>query len=100
MYSNLSMWNELLQVPGVVMDFSSLPLDQSGEYRLQRFFLRPKAESQKRQQDVTLVTHCTTNHLHNLLDVSRHWQGPIALGENKQNTKINKVTVVFRGVES
>ena len=64
-----------------VMDFSSLPVDSSGQYHIQRSFLKPRLRSQKGWQDVTMVTHCTVNHLHYLLDLSEHWQGPIAVGK-------------------
>ena len=63
------------------MDFSSLPVDSSGQYHIQRSFLKPRLRSQKGWQDVTMVTHCTVNHLHYLLDLSEHWQGPIAVGK-------------------
>ncbi|EDO35157.1 predicted protein, partial [Nematostella vectensis] len=32
-----------------------------------------------REDDVVLVTHCTVNHLHYLLDIVEHWQGPISV---------------------
>ena len=62
------------------MDYKSLPVESSGQYKIQLKFLQPKTHSSVNQFDVSLVTHCTSNHLHNLLDLVNHWKGPISLG--------------------
>ncbi|XP_068707902.1 beta-1,4-glucuronyltransferase 1-like isoform X1 [Montipora foliosa] len=60
-------------------DFNNLPVDSSGQYKIQTNFFLSKIHQEKGQEDVTLVTHCTSNHLHYLLDLSVHWKGPISL---------------------
>lgn len=62
------------------VDFRQLPTDSSGQYRIQVNFLPSAIQPVKGQHDVTLVTHCTSNHLHYLLDLTKHWKGPISLG--------------------
>lgn len=62
------------------VDFVKLPTDSSGQYRIQVNFFPSAIQPVKGQPDVTLVTHCTSNHLHYLLDLTKHWKGPISLG--------------------
>ena len=59
-----------------------LPMDASGQYRIQSFFLSPKM-SKRGQLDVTMVTHCTVNHLHYLTDMSAVWKGPVSVGKKE-----------------
>ena len=68
------------------LEFKNLPLDSSGQYKIQRNFLVSKIHQNKGQQDVILVTHCTPNHLHYILDLSVHWKGPISLGMKMANS--------------
>lgn len=67
------------ELPLQQLEFKNLPLDSSGQYKIQRNFLVSKIHQNKGQQDVILVTHCTPNHLHYILDLSVHWKGPISL---------------------
>lgn len=60
-------------------DFKQLPTDSSDQYKIDVNFLLAKTELLKEELDVTLVTHCTSNHLHYLLDLTEHWKGPISL---------------------
>ncbi|KAJ7369426.1 Beta-1,4-glucuronyltransferase 1 [Desmophyllum pertusum] len=61
------------------LDFKQLPTDSSGQYKIEVNFLPSRFQPVKGQHDVTLVTHCTSNHLHYLLDLTKHWKGPISL---------------------
>lgn len=61
------------------VNFRQLPTDSSGQYKIQVNFLPSAIQPVKGQHDVTLVTHCTSNHLHYLLDLTKHWKGPISL---------------------
>lgn len=63
------------------MKFKNLPTDSSGQYKIEANFLLSKIRPKEGQHDVTLVTHCTSNHLHYLLDLTLHWKGPVSLGE-------------------
>lgn len=62
------------------LDFKQLPTDSSGQYKVDVNFLLAKTRVLKEELDVTLVTHCTSNHLHYLLELTEHWKGPISLG--------------------
>ena len=62
------------------VNFRQLPTDSSGQYKIQVNFLPSAIQPVKGQHNVTLVTHCTSNHLHYLLDLTKHWKGPISLG--------------------
>lgn len=61
------------------LEFKTLPTDSSGQYKIEVNFLVAKIRPGKDQHDVTLVTHCTSNHLHYLLDLTKHWKGPISV---------------------
>lgn len=76
----------LQELPLQQLEFKNLPLDSSGQYKIQRNFLVSKIHQNKGQQDVILVTHCTPNHLHFILDLSVHWKGPISLGMKMVNS--------------
>lgn len=76
----------LQELPLQQLEFKNLPLDSSGQYKIQRNFLVSKIHQDKGQQDVILVTHCTPNHLHYILDLSVHWKGPISLGMKLTNS--------------
>ena len=76
----------LQELPLQQLEFKNLPLDSSGQYKIQRNFLVSKIHQNKGQQDVILVTHCTPNHLHYILDLSVHWKGPISLGMKMANS--------------
>jgi len=60
-------------------EFNNLPTDSSGQYKIEANFLLSKIRPEKRKPDLALVTHCTSNHLHYLLDLTVHWKGPISL---------------------
>ncbi|KAK3726974.1 hypothetical protein QZH41_014722 [Actinostola sp. cb2023] len=62
-----------------IMDFSNLDIDSLGEYRIQTNFIKGTAESIRGANDVAMVTHCTPNHLHYLLNMVEHWQGFISV---------------------
>lgn len=68
------------------LEFKNLPVDSSGQYKIQRNFLLSKIRQDRDQHDVILVTHCTSNHLHYILDLSVHWKGPISLGTKMDNS--------------
>lgn len=61
------------------MDFSKLDIDSFGEYRIQPNFVKATGSTRGRH-DVAMVTHCTVNHLHYLLDLVQHWRGSISIG--------------------
>lgn len=64
------------------VEFKNLPTDSSGQYKIEADFLQAKIHLGKDKHDVTLVTHCTSNHLHYLLDLTTHWKGPLSLGKD------------------
>lgn len=61
------------------VEFKNLPTDSSGQYKIEADFLQANIHLGKDKHDVTLVTHCTSNHLHYLLDLTTHWKGPLSL---------------------
>lgn len=79
-YSSWCLFTYLQDILETKVDFIKLPTDSSGQYRIQVNFLPSAIQPVKDQPDVTLVTHCTSNHLHYLLDLAKHWKGPISLG--------------------
>ncbi|XP_031572313.1 beta-1,4-glucuronyltransferase 1-like [Actinia tenebrosa] len=60
------------------MDFSKLDIDPLGEYRVQPNFMKATGSTRKRH-DVSMVTHCTINNLHYLLNLVHHWKGSISI---------------------
>ena len=58
--------------------FSSLPTDKTGNYYIKAHF----AERTNRLDapEVSLVTQCSPNHLHNLVHLAERWEGPISVG--------------------
>lgn len=66
------------------LKMKNLPTDSSGQYKIRANFLVSKDGSERGRHDLTLVTHCTSNHLHYLLDLTVHWKGPISLGMDRQ----------------
>ena len=60
-----------------------LPLDHSGQYYLHRNFISP--EMIPSPKDLVLVSHCTGDHLHDLVTLSEMWNGPISVGKGEDN---------------
>ena len=54
-------------------------LDTSGEYKVVNFVVEAESIKNKVSQDLTLVTQCSVNHLHHLINLSQRWQGPISV---------------------
>lgn len=55
-------------------------LDKSGTYHLLDNFLSSEHVVVGRSKhDVSIVTQCSSNHLHHLIDLSRRWNGPISV---------------------
>jgi len=53
-------------------------LDYSGQYKIIRFYRFNGLEKKFSHNDITLVTQCSINHLHHLVDLVKVWNGPIS----------------------
>jgi hypothetical protein len=61
--------------------FSALPEDKSGSYKVRRLYVQPDInQSHTTNQDVTLVTQCSPNNLHHLIEMADRWHGPMSIG--------------------
>ncbi|KAK2170649.1 hypothetical protein LSH36_1g03000 [Paralvinella palmiformis] len=64
---------------------SSRIMDASGQYNIIYDVMQSSAFSTNdtglmmKQYGVTLVTHCSVNHIHHLIQLSHHWQGPVSV---------------------
>lgn len=72
-YSN-SVWDEIMQK---VQD--AYKTDSSGFYFLVPNILGGSKQHSSDSYDLALVTHTTSNHLHNLVQLSERWVGPISV---------------------
>jgi len=63
------------------MRFGDLDIDSHGEYRIQTNFIQATSQPIRGAHDVVMVTHCTANHLHYLINMVEHWQGHISVGK-------------------
>ncbi|XP_070180229.1 beta-1,4-glucuronyltransferase 1-like [Littorina saxatilis] len=58
---------------------NSYRLDKSGTYHIIDNFLTSEHVVLENAHDVTIVTQCTANHLHHLIELSERWKGPVAV---------------------
>ncbi|CAH1792298.1 unnamed protein product [Owenia fusiformis] len=57
-------------------------LDSSGQYRIIHFLLKSKTQQEESQNNVnglTLLTQCSANRLHYLIDLANQWSAPISI---------------------
>jgi len=62
----------------IKLTFSGETLDHSGQYRIIRFYRFNGLEKKFSYNDITLVTQCSINHLHHLIELIKVWNGPIS----------------------
>ena len=64
---------------------SSHIMDASGEYSIvydvmqSSGYFTKNGDPMLKRYGVTLVTHCSVNHIHHLIELSRWWQGPVSV---------------------
>lgn len=57
-------------------------LDSSGEFRIINFLAQAdliNPHRNKNSEDVTIVSHCTANHLHHIPSLISRWHGPVSV---------------------
>lgn len=54
-------------------------LDKSGTYHIIDNFLTSEHVVLENAHDVTVVTQCSANHLHHLIELSDRWKGPVSV---------------------
>ena len=54
-------------------------MDKSGTYHIIDNFLTSEHVVLENAHDVTLVTQCSSNHLHHLAELSERWKGPVSV---------------------
>ncbi|KAK3595021.1 hypothetical protein CHS0354_003748 [Potamilus streckersoni] len=71
--------------------------DQSGSYVVIDNILEGSNIEENRTQDVTIVTQCSSNHLHHLLTLSKIWNGPISVSvfTHDQDTQFAIYTIAY-----
>nr|KAG5694589.1 hypothetical protein BaRGS_015002 [Batillaria attramentaria] len=58
---------------------NSYRLDKSGTYHVIDNFLTSEHVVLQNAHDVTVVTQCSSNHLHHLVELSERWKGPVSV---------------------
>lgn len=58
---------------------NSYRLDKSGTYHVIDNFLTSEHVVLQNVHDVTLVTQCSSNHLHHVVELSERWKGPVSV---------------------
>lgn len=53
--------------------------DNSKKHKIHRFYKAEGFGTQMVSKDVTFVTHCTIDKLHNLMEMSERWDGPMSV---------------------
>ncbi|KJE94463.1 UDP-GlcNAc:betaGal beta-1,3-N-acetylglucosaminyltransferase 1 [Capsaspora owczarzaki ATCC 30864] len=56
---------------------SQLPLDESSKYRIHMHYVRRQIAIE--QPDVTLVSQCDADHLHEAIGLAQYWDGPVSV---------------------
>ncbi|KAL3872981.1 hypothetical protein ACJMK2_036146 [Sinanodonta woodiana] len=72
-------------------------LDKSGSYVVIDNILEESNSKKDHTQDVTIVTQCSSNHLHHLLTLSKTWNGPISVSvfTHDQDTQFAIYTIAY-----
>ena len=52
--------------------------DESGKYKIHRFYKSEGFGTKMINKDVTFVTHCTVDNLYHLMEMSDRWDGPMS----------------------
>ncbi|ESO83002.1 hypothetical protein LOTGIDRAFT_169833 [Lottia gigantea] len=67
----------LLEIRNQVKNWQRL--DKSGTYNLIPNLLTAKSRLYRNSENITIVTQCSSNHLHNLVELTERWEGPVSV---------------------